>query len=96
MERDWRIVVVPDDDASSGATVLSLFQGIVDHSFESTEPFSLSPETQDSPVQALVGKVQESLQDVPLTARLSEVVATFGMCCMGLFQSPPPLDSEAQ
>ena len=25
MERDWRIVVVPDEDASSGTTVLSLF-----------------------------------------------------------------------
>ena len=25
VERDWRIVVVPDEDASSGATVLSLF-----------------------------------------------------------------------
>ena len=25
VERDWRIVVVPGEDASSGATVLSLF-----------------------------------------------------------------------
>ena len=27
VERDWRIVVIPDEDAA-GATVLSLFQGI--------------------------------------------------------------------
>jgi hypothetical protein len=39
VERDWRIVAVPDEDASSGATVLLLFQGIVDHSFDLTEPF---------------------------------------------------------
>lgn len=38
VERDWRIAVIPDEDVSSGATVLSLFQGIVDHSFDSMEP----------------------------------------------------------
>ena len=59
VERDWRIVVIPDEDAA-GATVLSLFQGIIDHSFDSMEPFSLSPEKQSSAIQAQVGKAQDS------------------------------------
>ena len=40
VKRDWRVVVVPDEDASSGATVLSLFQGIVDHSSIPQSPSS--------------------------------------------------------
>lgn len=80
VERDWRIVVVPDEEASD-ASVSSLFLAIVNHTYDSTEPFTLSPEKQDCPIQAQVGKSQDSqnFQDVPLIARLSEVVAAFGM-----------------
>ena len=57
------------------------FKGSTDHSFDSMEPFSLSPEKQSSAIQAQVGKAQDSqnFQDVPLIAHLSEVVAAFGM-----------------
>ena len=81
VERDWRIVVVPEEEASSGASVSSLFLAIVNHTYDSTEPFILSLEKRDCPIQAQVGKAQDSknFQDVPLIARLSEVVAAFGM-----------------
>ena len=42
VERDWRVVVVPSEEAS-GANVSSLFLAIVNHTYDSTEPFTLSP-----------------------------------------------------
>ena len=78
VKRDWRIVVIPDEDSSS-ASVMSLFQAIVDHTYDSAEPFTLAPENKDCAIQAQVGKAQDSqnFQNVPLTAPLSEVVASF-------------------
>lgn len=62
-----------------GVTVLSLFKAIVDHTYDSAEPFSLTPEQQDCAVQSQVGSAQDHrFQDVPLIARLSKVVAAFG------------------
>ena len=80
LERDWRIVVIPEEDAPE-ANVLSLFQAIVDHTYDSDEPLSLSPEQLCGAIQAKIGKAQDSqhFQDVPLVAKLAEVVAPFGM-----------------
>ena len=37
-EKDWRIVIILDESAS----ILSFFQAIVDHTYDSTEPLSVS------------------------------------------------------
>lgn len=68
-------VVIP---ASSGATVLSLYQGIVDHSFDSTEPPSETGQ-RCTTSSGRKSSRQQNFQDVPLIAQLSEVVVVFGM-----------------
>ena len=81
VERDWRIVAVPDEEVSD-ASVSSLFLAVVNHAYDPMEPFTLPLEKRDCPVQAQVGKAMDDLsnfQDVPLVARLSEVVVAFGM-----------------
>ena len=88
VERDRRIVAVPDEEAET-ASLSSLFLAIVNHTYDAMEPFTLSIEKQDCPIQAQVGKAQDSqnFQDVPLIARLSKVVAAFGMYFKFIVQS---------
>ena len=90
MERDWRIVAIPEEDAAT-ASVLTLFEAIVQHTYDSLEPFSLS---EDCPVQAQVGRTAHdklTFQDVPMNARLIELVNDFGMYIKFIlqFESPP-------
>ena len=60
----------------------------INHTYDALEPFRHSK--QDCPIQAQVGKAQDSqnFQDVPLIARLSEVVvAAFGKYFKFIVQS---------
>ena len=77
--RDWRIVVIPEEDIAT-ASVLSLFEAIVHHTYDALEPLILSPDQRDCPVQAQVNRTAPgSFQDIPMTARLVELVEAFGM-----------------
>lgn len=79
VERDWRVVTIPEED-SLQASIADLFNGIVEHSFDPMEPFSPPPETQSYTVCAQVGQTKAGdFQDVPLNARLSQVTDAFGL-----------------
>ena len=68
MERDWRIVAIPEEDVAT-ASLLSLFQAIVSHTYDQLEPFHLSSDQTLCPVQAQVGRAaQGNFQDAPMTA----------------------------
>ena len=58
--------------------ILCLYVGIVDHTFDSLEPYSPLVGSRDAPVRALIGKTQKA-KDIPLTVCVADAVALFGI-----------------
>ena len=75
--RDWRVVMVPDDD--NHLDVLGLYNGIGSHTFDLLEPFVALEG--DKSVRAQVGKHQTAqvYQDIPLSVKVSDAAQSFGI-----------------
>lgn len=60
--RDWRVVSIPEEDIRR-TDILCLYTGIVDHTYNSLEPYSPPPGS----------------RDVPLNVCVADAVALFGV-----------------
>ena len=78
--RDWAIVNVPEEDPLT-IDELSLYKAIVSHTFDALETLNLPCELVDNTISAQIGKSPSSkdFQLLPLTARLCDVTALFGV-----------------
>ena len=75
--RDWRVVMVPDDNNS--IDVLGLYEGIANHTFDLLEPF-LAFEG-DKSIKAQIGRSQvaKDYPDIPLSVKLADAARSFGI-----------------
>ena len=72
------MVTIADDD--SGVDIAAFFQRIIDHVYDSLEPFQPTLADRSSPLRASVGATQRGdFLDIPLSASLAEVTRTFGI-----------------
>lgn len=79
--RDWRVVMVPDDNNSMD--ILGLYNGIGSHTFDQLEPFVAFEG--DKSVRAQVGRSQTSqdYQDIPLSVKVADAAGIyFQVFCM--------------
>ena len=75
--RDWNI---PDDE-SNAVNFLDVYTMIVKHALDPLEPFVLPEDKKNAPIRVKIGRSQNSsdFQDVPLSVKVSEAVALFGL-----------------
>ena len=77
--RDWRVVMVPEDECST-VTFADLYQKILNHVLDPMEPFILPEEQKDASIRVQIGKEQTgSFQDIPLAVRVADAMPTFGI-----------------
>ena len=76
--RDWRVVNIPEEDVRR-TDIFRLYVRIVEHTFDSLEPYSPPVGSKDAPVRALIGKTQNAkdFQDIPLNVCVADAVALF-------------------
>ena len=77
LARDWRVVGISEED--SAIDVATLYLSVVNHIYDSLEPFSPLPGDSGT-IRAEIGSSQKGpFQDVPLTVRVCEVAGIFGV-----------------
>ena len=76
--RDWRVVNIPEEDVKQ-TDIFRLYVGIVDHTFDSLEPYNPPIGSRDAPVRTLKTLNAKDFQDIPLNVCVADAVALFGV-----------------
>ena len=97
LARDWRVVNVPDDEFSN-VNFVDLYVKIVEHSLDALEPLVLPEDKKNAPIRVQIGRSQNAsdFQDVPLTVKVSDALALFGVYVKFFVQcEEPPCSSTS-
>ena len=97
LARDWRVVNVPDDE-SNNVNFIDLYVKIVEHSLDALEPLILPEDKKNAPIRVQIGRSQNAsdFQDVPLTVKVSDALALFGVYVKFFVQcEEPPCSSTS-
>ena len=80
MARDWRVVNVPDDKLKD-VNFIDLYMKIVEDTLDLLELFVLPKNKKNAPIRVQIGENlnASNFQDVPLTVKVSDAVALFGL-----------------
>lgn len=79
LARDWRVVNIPNEDGGS-TDVATFFLRMLQHVYDSLEPFVPTQADKEAPIRAAIGSSQKSdFQDVPLTVYVADVATMFGV-----------------
>ena len=93
--RDWRVVMIPEDGCTT-VTFANLYQSIVDHTLDPLEPFVLPEDQQISAIRVQIGKEQAGhFQDIPVTVRVVDAMATFGVYVKYFLECEEPSQGAA-
>jgi len=78
VSRDWRVVCVPDEE-STRTTLLKLFEGICNHTYDDSEPYV--PTNSSYSLTAQIGTSQRprEFQDIPLAVCVADTISSFGV-----------------